>query len=76
VVGREELWPRAHDIATQIAARNPRAVQGTIRAIWESLEMPPAVAKQNGMSYTHIGNVAADRLDPRGNRREGGPIVR
>jgi len=56
VVPVAELRARAADIAGQIAARNPIAIQGTVRAIWESLDMPPHIAKQNGMSYTHIGN--------------------
>ena len=59
VVPLADLWSRAADIAEQIAARNPIAVQGTIRAIWESIEMPPHVAKQNGLAYTHIGNKPA-----------------
>jgi len=71
VVTRDELRPRAADIAGQIASRNPIAIQGTIRAIWESLEMPPHMAKQNGMAYTHIGNrSAADRRgEPRVNAK-------
>jgi enoyl-CoA hydratase/carnithine racemase len=59
VVPFDELRARAADIATQIAGRNPIAVQGTVRAIWEALEMPPAMAKQNGLLYTHIGNEPA-----------------
>jgi enoyl-CoA hydratase/carnithine racemase len=59
VVARADLWSRAGDIASQIAARNPIAIQGTVRAIWESIEMPPHMAKQNGMAYTHIGNKPA-----------------
>ena len=49
----------AADIAAQIAERNPIAIQGTIRAIWEATELSPAIAKQNGMAYTHIGNAPA-----------------
>jgi enoyl-CoA hydratase/carnithine racemase len=56
VVTRDELRARARQIADHIAARNPRAIQGTIRAIWESLDMNRSTAIQNGMSYTHIGN--------------------
>lgn len=56
VVPVDQLRARAADIAAQIADRNPIAIQGTIRAIWESLEMTPQIAKQNGMAYTHIGN--------------------
>ena len=56
VVGPDELRDRAADIAAQISRRDPIAIQGTVRAIWESLEMPPAMAKTNGLLYTHIGN--------------------
>ena len=56
VVPVDELRARAADIAAQIAERNPIAIQGTVRAIWEATEMTPHMAKQNGMAYTHIGN--------------------
>lgn len=56
VVPTVDLRDRAADIATQIAARDPIATQGTVRAIWESLEMPPHIAKQNGLVYPNIGN--------------------
>jgi enoyl-CoA hydratase/carnithine racemase len=71
VVPLEELRSRAADIAAQIAARNPVAIQGTVRAIWESMEMPPHMAKQNGLAYTHIGNepVATRAREPRVNRK-------
>jgi E-phenylitaconyl-CoA hydratase len=50
------LRPRAREIAATIAGRNPKAVQGSVRAIWESLDMTRSLALQNGMAYTHIGN--------------------
>lgn len=56
VVPAEQLRDRAADIAAQIARRDPIAIQGTVRAIWEATEMPPAMAKQNGLLYTHVGN--------------------
>jgi len=56
VVPLAELRARAHEIAASIAARNPKAIQGTVRAIWESLDMTRTTAFQNGMAYTHIGN--------------------
>jgi enoyl-CoA hydratase/carnithine racemase len=56
VVARDRLRPRAREIAELIAARNPKAIQGTIRAIWESLDMNRTTAIQNGLAYTHIGN--------------------
>ncbi|WP_244970773.1 enoyl-CoA hydratase/isomerase family protein [Gordonia jinghuaiqii] len=69
VVERDRLRTRAHEIAASIAARNPVAVQGTVRAIWESLDLTRSAALQNGMAYTHIGNQPADvrRAQPRRN---------
>lgn len=58
VVEPDKLWSRADELASAIALRSPRAVQGTVRAIWESLEMHRSIALQNGMSYTHLGNPA------------------
>jgi enoyl-CoA hydratase/carnithine racemase len=67
VVPGEQLRDRAHEIAAGIAARNPLAIQGTIRAIWESLDMNRTMALQNGLAYTHIGNahLAERRTTPR-----------
>ena len=65
VVPRVELWPRAHEIAAAIAARRPEAVQGTVRAIWEALDMNRSMALQNGLAYTHIGNPKRDDRPPR-----------
>jgi enoyl-CoA hydratase/carnithine racemase len=64
-----ELWERAAMLAQEIAARRPEAVQGTVRAIWESLEMFPSMARRNGLSYTQIGNAGAGRTDARANKR-------
>ena len=71
VVPTDQLRARAAEIAAQIAERNPIAIQGTVRAIWEAIEMTPHMAKQNGLAYTHIGNKPApDRVgQPRVNRR-------
>jgi (E)-benzylidenesuccinyl-CoA hydratase len=67
VVPRDELRTRAREIAASIASRNPIAVQGTVRAIWESLDMTRATALQNGMAYTHIGNRPSLGSSPRRN---------
>jgi enoyl-CoA hydratase/carnithine racemase len=56
VVPAAALRSRAAEIAAQIARRDPIAIQGTVRAIWEATEMPPAMAKHNALLYTHIGN--------------------
>jgi enoyl-CoA hydratase/carnithine racemase len=70
VVTRDELWPRADQIASEIAQRRPKAIQGTIRAIWEAMEKPRSVALENGMAYTHIGNLPMSERPPRPPKRE------
>lgn len=64
VVPRAELWPRAAEIATTIAAKPPAAVQGTVRAVWESLDAARTQALRTGLSYTQIGNpIGAAEVD-------------
>jgi len=66
VVTREQLRDRAREIALTIARRNPKAIQGTIRAIWESLDMNRTTALNNGMAYTHLGNFPPNPPAPLG----------
>lgn len=68
VVPRDQLRGRARQIATAIAERETLAVQGTVRAIWEALDMTRSAALQHGMSYTQIGNVPNSMERPRINR--------
>ena len=56
VVDREQLWDRAHVIAAGIAAKPSAATQGTVRAIWESLDRPYRAAMEQGLIYTRLGN--------------------
>jgi len=56
VVALEQLWTRAHELALQIAAKPPAAIQGSIKAIWQSLDMPRSVALANGLKFPQIGN--------------------
>jgi enoyl-CoA hydratase/carnithine racemase len=56
VVARDVLRQRAREIAISIARRNPKAIQGTVRAIWESIDMPRLASLYHGITYTHIGN--------------------
>lgn len=74
VVERDRLWERAHEIAATIAAKPTSATQGTVRAIWESLDRPYRAAMEQGLIYTRVGNpigmaeVAehpAERTEPR-----------
>lgn len=56
VLPGKELWDRADEIARIIAAKPPAAIQGTVRAIWESLDATRTQALRTGLSYTQIGN--------------------
>jgi enoyl-CoA hydratase/carnithine racemase len=58
VLPGEQLWGRADEIARIIAAKPPAAIQGTVRAIWESLDSTRTQALRTGLSYTQIGNPA------------------
>ena len=55
VVARDQLWPRAHEIAAAIASKPSAATQGTVRAIWESLDRPYRAAMEQGLLYTRLG---------------------
>ena len=56
IVERERLWVRAHEIAAGIARKPSSATQGTVRAIWESLDRPYRAAMEQGLIYTRLGN--------------------
>jgi enoyl-CoA hydratase/carnithine racemase len=56
VLPREQLWQRGAELAAIIAAKPPAAIQGTVRAIWESLDATRTQALATALSYTQIGN--------------------
>jgi len=56
IVSTDQLWTRAHEIATTIAAKPPTATQGTVKAIWESLDKPYRAAMEQNLIYTRLGN--------------------
>lgn len=70
VVAPDDLWSRAHDIAALIAAHPTTATQGTVKAIWESLDKPYRAALDQGLIYTRLGNaIGKSELDPDRPRR-------
>jgi enoyl-CoA hydratase/carnithine racemase len=56
ILPRESLAARAHELAASMASKSPTAVQGTVRAIWESQQMPPWIAQSIGGHYVNLGN--------------------
>lgn len=56
LVPRERLWGRATEIAEIIAAKPAAAIQGTVRAIWETHGLDRETAQRIGWHYTAVGN--------------------
>jgi enoyl-CoA hydratase/carnithine racemase len=56
VVANEALWEHARHLAAIIAAKPSAATAGSVKAIWESLDMPRSVALQTALKYCQIGN--------------------
>lgn len=56
VVARDVLWDRAHELARIIAAKPPAAIQGTVKAIWATLDLEREAAQAAGFNFTMIGN--------------------
>ena len=46
-------------LAATIAAKPPTATQGTVKAIWESLDKPYRAAMDQGLIDTRLGNPIA-----------------
>jgi enoyl-CoA hydratase/carnithine racemase len=69
VVPRSALWETAASLAAEIAARRPEAIQGTVRAIWESIDEPWVVSQRHGLAYTQLGNAGRENT-PRDERRD------
>jgi len=56
VVPLDELRPRARQLALAVAAKPPLAVQGTLRALWQSLDLSRSQALSVGLLYPLLGN--------------------
>ncbi|MDT5333308.1 MAG: hypothetical protein QOF31_4605, partial [Mycobacterium sp.] len=77
VVSPDRLSARAHEIATAIAAKPPSATQGTVKAIWESLDKPYRAALEQNLIYTRLGNpLGQAELAAHGNGTPAKPWVR
>jgi len=76
VLPREELWPRADQLAKLMAAKPPTAIQGTVKAIWESLDMTRTQALEMGLSYTQLGNPIGTAMVDRATAVRPKPMIR
>jgi enoyl-CoA hydratase/carnithine racemase len=53
------LWDRAEELARIIAVKPPAAVQGTVRAIWETHGLDRQTAQGIGWQYAKVGNAVS-----------------
>lgn len=56
IVPADALDDRAVELAATIASQPPAAVQGTVKAIWQSMDQSRAQALQTALLYTQVGN--------------------
>jgi enoyl-CoA hydratase/carnithine racemase len=61
VVPSPDLRARADVLAGRLAAKPPIAVQGTVKAIWESLEMTASGGRSVPYLYPQVGNPLAQQ---------------
>lgn len=62
VVPVEGLRDRARVLAERLAAKPPLAVQGTVKAIWDSYHMSSQGGREVPLHYTHLANPSS-KLD-------------
>jgi enoyl-CoA hydratase/carnithine racemase len=55
VVPGDQLASRAHEVAAMIASQPKRAIEGTVRALWSTREMPQREAVRLGYAYVAMG---------------------
>lgn len=56
LVPAADLWSHVDSLARRIAAKPPAAVQGTVKAVWETLDLDRAAAQAVGWNYPMRGN--------------------
>jgi enoyl-CoA hydratase/carnithine racemase len=59
IVPKDSLRERARQLARRLADKPPIAVQGTVKAIWQSMDMSAAGSRVIPMLYPQVGNPMA-----------------
>jgi len=60
---REELWSRARGLAAKVATKPTLATQGTVKAVWQSLDYGLSAAKDRAMLYIQVNNLSDGQVD-------------
>lgn len=69
VVPRDRLHERAHELALRVAEKPTMAVQGSLKAIWESLNATRSQALDAGLGYVQLA-------EANGTKRGDAPIAK
>ena len=71
IVPLPSLLPRAQELARVIAGQPTAAVQGTVKALWQSLNVARAQALDTALMYTQVGNpIGTSHVDRKAARPE------
>jgi enoyl-CoA hydratase/carnithine racemase len=76
IVEREGLLARAQELARLVASQPPAAVQGTVKALWLSLDATRSQAMATALMYTQVGNPIGTAEMDRAVAKPGKPSVR
>jgi enoyl-CoA hydratase/carnithine racemase len=76
IVPLSSLLSRAQEIATRIASQPPAAVQGTVKALWQSLDVSRSQALATALMFTQIGNPIGTSGPDRAAAKQGKPWLR
>ena len=76
IVARDHLWDRADELARVIASQPAIALQGTLKAFWQSLNAGRDQALQTALMFTQIGNPLATAGMDRDAAKPAAPWIR
>ncbi|MEM8660551.1 MAG: enoyl-CoA hydratase/isomerase family protein [Pseudomonadota bacterium] len=60
---REQLWSRARQLAAKIATKPSLATQGTVKAVWQSLDCGLSTALERALLYIQVNNLSDGQVD-------------
>lgn len=76
VVTRDQLWPRAHALAAQIARKPPIAIQSSLKTIWEAVDVRGGHAAALGLHLVQLANPIGTAQVDRGALKGSGYTLR
>lgn len=60
---RDALWEIARALASKVASKPPLATQGTVKAVWQSLDSGLSTAIDRAMLYIQVNNLSDGQVD-------------